>query len=77
MQLLNLIVKNIDAECTQEEFEDYFRNFGTIRSSKLIPEKGIGFVCYTDRECARNAKEHGNAVLRNRRLDVNFCEPKE
>ena len=77
MQLLNLIVRNVDPDCTKEEFEDFFKNFGEIRCSKLVPEASLGFVCFTEREAARMAKENANLVLRYRRLDVNFCEPKE
>lgn len=77
MQLLNLIVRNVDPECSKEEFEAFFKNFGEIRSTKLVPEASLGFVCFTDRESARMAKENANLVLRNRRLDVAFCEPKE
>jgi len=57
MQQMNLIVRNVDPECTKEEFDSLFRNFGQIKSSKLVPEAKVGFVCYTERESARNAKE--------------------
>jgi RNA recognition motif-containing protein len=77
MQLMNLIVRNVDPECSKEEFTDFFSNFGEVRSVKLIPDHQIGFVCFMDREAARMAKENANLVLRNRRLDANFCEPKE
>jgi RNA recognition motif-containing protein len=74
---MNLIVRNVDPECTKEEFESLFRNFGEIRSIKLVPEANVGFVCFLDRESARNAKENNNLVLRDRKLSVYFCEPKE
>ena len=77
MQLMNLIVRNVDPECTKEEFEGYFKNFGEVRSTKLVPEASVGFVCFVDRESARNAKESNNLVLRDRKLSVSFCEPKE
>ena len=77
MQLMNLIVRNVDPECTKEEFEGYFKNFGEVRSTKLVPEASVGFVCFVDRESARNAKENNNLVLRDRKLSVSFCEPKE
>ena len=77
MQMLNLIVRNVDAEVTKEEFESFFSNFGEIRSSKLVPEANMGFVCFTEREAARMAKENTNLVLRNRTLNVSYCEPKE
>jgi RNA recognition motif-containing protein len=74
---MNLIVRNVDPECTKEEFEGYFRNFGEIRSSKLVPEASVGFVCFVDRDSAKNAKENRNPVLRDRQLSVDFCVPKE
>ena len=77
MQMLNLIVRNVDAEVSKEEFESFFSNFGEIRSSKLVPEANMGFVCFTEREAARMAKENTNLVLRNRTLNVSYCEPKE
>jgi polyadenylate-binding protein len=77
MQLMNLIVRNVDPECTKEEFESFFKNFGEVRSTKLVPEASVGFVCFVDRESARNAKECNNLVLRDRKLSVSFCEPKE
>ena len=73
IQLMNLIVRNVDPECTKEEFESFFKNFGEIRSTKLVPERSVGFVCFVDRESARNAKEINNLVLRNRKLSVSFC----
>ena len=77
MQQMNLIVRQVDPEVTKEEFEAYFKNFGDVRSVKLVPEAGIGFVCYTDKESARTVKDSQNLMLRNRKLFVSFCEPKE
>jgi polyadenylate-binding protein len=77
MKLFNLIVRNVDPACTKEEFEDYFKNFGAIRSTKLVPEAGIGFVCFVDQESARNAKDNNNLFIRDRKLTAAFCEPKE
>ena len=74
---MNLIVRHVDPEVTKEEFEAFFKNFGDVRSVKLVPEAGIGFVCFTDRESARAAKDSQNLMLRNRKLIVSFCEPKE
>ena len=38
MQYLNLIVRNVDPETTQDEFDSLFQNFGEIRTSRLHPE---------------------------------------
>lgn len=77
MQLLNLIVRNIDPHTTKEEFDEYFANFGEVRSTKLIPESSLGFVCFKEREAARRAKDCNNLMLRGREITVAFCEPKE
>ena len=77
MHMLNLIVRNLDPSTTKEEFEEFFSNFGEIRSSRLVQNSMIGFVCYKERESARKAKETPNLVLRGREIAVNFCEPKE
>ena len=77
MQHMNLIVRNVAPECTKEEFEDLFKNFGEIRSIKLVPEAGVGFVCFVDRESAKNAKESNNLFLHDRKMTAAFCEPKE
>ena len=52
MQYLNLIVRNLDPETTQEEFDTLFSNFGEIRTSRLHQESSLGFVCFKDRESA-------------------------
>lgn len=77
MHLLNLIVKNVDPDCTKEEFEAFFGNFGEVKSVKLIPDASIGFVCFNERESARMAKENAELVLRGRKMHADFCEPKE
>ena len=55
---MNLIVRNVEPDVSKEEFEAYFKGFGEVRSTKLVPEAGIGFVCFTDRESARVVKEN-------------------
>ncbi len=77
MQHMNLIVRNVAPECTKQEFEDLFKNFGEIRSIKLVPEASVGFVCFRDRESAKNAKESNNLFLHDRKMTAAFCEPKE
>jgi RNA recognition motif-containing protein len=81
MQLLNLVVKNLDPETTKQEFEEFFSQWGTLNNSKIneINEGAhIGFVSFQDRESARTAKEAAPKILfKNRKLIVNFCEPRE
>jgi RNA recognition motif-containing protein len=77
MHMLNLIVRNLDPSTTKEEFDEFFSNFGEIRSSRIVTDAMLGFVCYKERESARKAKETPNLVLRGRDILVFFCEPKE
>jgi RNA recognition motif-containing protein len=77
MHMLNLIVRNLDPSTTKEEFDEFFSNFGEIRSSRIVSDAMLGFVCYKERESARKAKETPNLVLRGRDILVFFCEPKE
>lgn len=77
MHLLNLIVRNVDPECQRDELESVFANFGEIKSCKVVPEASTGFVCFKEREAARMAKESPELVIRGRKLQVDFCEPKE
>lgn len=49
-----------------------------MNNSKLNADSQIGFVSFQDRESARNAKEQApRQLFKNRRLIVNFCEPRE
>lgn len=78
MQLLNLVVKNVCPTTTREELEEFFGNFGTVNNSKLCLESQLAFISFQDRESARNAKEKApHTPFKNRRLVVNFCEPRE
>ena len=52
---LNLIVKNLDPNTSEEDIKQYFMQFGNITSVKLVQksvEMNIGFVCFKDRESA-------------------------
>jgi RNA recognition motif-containing protein len=54
---MNLVIKNLDPTTTKEELETYFGEFGQLKSVKVESEKGIAFVCFMERDCARKAKE--------------------
>mmetsp|Transcript_4734 Transcript_4734/g.3275 ORF Transcript_4734/g.3275 Transcript_4734/m.3275 type:complete len:115 (-) Transcript_4734:867-1211(-) len=78
MQFLNLVVKNIDPQTTEDEIKQIFSQFGEIKNVKFNSESCTGFVCFNDREAARAAKEQTNQIqLHNRVLHVAFCEPRE
>lgn len=59
----NVYIKNVDAECTDQEFRDLFEAFGPITSASLArdPEsgssRGFGFVNYHEHKDAYDAVE--------------------
>jgi polyadenylate-binding protein len=70
----NLFVKNLSPEVDQKEFEEMFRQFGSVNSAVLQVDaegksKGFGFVNYDDHEDAQKAvselhdKEHKGLQL--------------
>lgn len=77
MQWHNVIVKGLDESCSQDDFEEYFSNFGEVKSVKLIPEARTGFVCYVNKESAKNVLGHPDHMLQGKKLFVAQCKPKE
>ncbi len=55
-QGMNLYVKNIDDQITDEQFKDLFSEYGTITSARIMKDdqtglsRGFGFLCYTSPE---------------------------
>ena len=61
----NIFVKKIAKEISQKEFNDYFRKFGNVISSKIAEDEegesmGYGFVLYDSEEGAKNAIKECN-----------------
>jgi RNA recognition motif-containing protein len=56
MMYMNLIVKNVDGSCSEQEITDFFSQFGKVNNVKMISEANMAFVSFTDRESARAAK---------------------
>lgn len=60
-----LFVRNLPFTCTDEDLEDHFTQFGSIRYARVVMDygtersRGTGFVCFYDREdaiaCLREA----------------------
>ncbi|KAK1058285.1 RNA recognition motif-containing protein [Friedmanniomyces endolithicus] len=60
-----LFVRNLPFTCADEDLEDHFRQFGTVRYARVVLDhetnrpKGTGFVCFYDTAdadaCLRNA----------------------
>ncbi|EAX90061.1 Polyadenylate-binding protein, putative [Trichomonas vaginalis G3] len=64
----NLYVKNFDQSVTDEQFKEYFEQFGEVEKCSIRREaqephesKGFGFVLFKTKESAQNALE--NAVI--------------
>jgi RNA recognition motif-containing protein len=75
---MNLIVKNVDGSCSEQEITDFFSQFGKVNNVKMISEANMAFVSFTDRESARAAKQAASEILfKGRHLFVAFVEPKE
>ena len=61
----NVFVKKIAKEISQKEFNDYFKKFGNVISSKIAEDEegesmGYGFVLYDSEEGAKNAIKECN-----------------
>lgn len=68
-QGLNLYVKNIDDNLSDDQFRDLFTPFGTITSARIMRDdgtgsgKGFAFVCYSNPEEASRALEQMNGAM--------------
>lgn len=82
-QNMNLYVKNIAEDVTDEEFHETFSAFGQITSSRIMREadkssKGFGFVCYTNVDDATNAiREMNGKNYHGKLLVVTLYQRKE
>jgi polyadenylate-binding protein len=84
-QGINLYIKNLEEDITEERLQNEFAAFGAIRSCKIMFDengvnKGFGFVCYTTPDEAQRAiNEMNNRPLSgfNKPLYVALHEPAE
>jgi len=82
---INLYIKNLEDDVTEEQLRKEFSVFGNIRSLKIMSDeknnsKGFGFICFDNTEEAQRAiAEMNNRPLQgsNKPLYVAFHEPKE
>ena len=81
---VNLFVKGINYEATEEDLKETFSKYGEVTSCKILKDKetkkskGIGFVNYADKKsavCALNDAD--NLICKGRNLQVRFAEDKE
>lgn len=55
-----------------------FSQFGEVKNVKINENSTTGFVCFSDREAARQARDNTNGtIINNKQMSVSFCEPKE
>lgn len=84
-QGINLYIKNLEDDISEERLKKEFSRFGTIKSLKIMTDdkgngKGFGFVCFsTPEEAQRTINEMNGRILQGcgKPLYVNMHEPKE
>lgn len=84
-QGMNLYVKNISDNVTDESFRELFVPFGTITSARIMKDpadlkasKGFGFVCYSSpEEATRAVTELNGKVVGGKPLVVTLHQRKE
>lgn len=83
-QGINLYIKNLEDDVTEERLRKEFGQYGKIKSVKIMEEKGIsrgfGFVCFTTPEEAQRAMAEMNGRILpgcSKPLYVNLHEPQE
>jgi len=82
---INLYIKNLEDEITEERLKKEFSQFGTIKSARIMVDekgnsRGFGFVCYsTPEEAQRAINEMNTRILQGctKPLYVALHEPKE
>jgi polyadenylate-binding protein len=80
---VNLYIKNLADEITEERLKQEFSKFGSITSAKIMVDgngknKGFGFVCYTSPEEATKAvTEMNGRMLEGKPLYVALAQRKE
>jgi RNA recognition motif-containing protein len=80
----SIYVGNVEWNTTDQELEDLFVTYGTIRSAQIIKDhtsgksKGFGFVEMEDEEAAETAmKELHGTELRGRTLKINAARERK
>jgi len=82
-QGVNLYVKNLDDDMTDEKLNTEFAPFGTITSCKVMSDdkgvsKGFGFVCFSaPDEATKAVGELNGKMIGNKPLYVSLAQPKD
>lgn len=81
---MNIYVGNLDYKVDENDLQDIFAEFGTVKDAKIIKDKyngrskGFGFVTMDDKDEANKAIEELNgATLENREMVVNEAREKK
>jgi RNA recognition motif-containing protein len=76
MQGSKLYVGNLNYSVTNQQLEELFGNYGTVRSVNIIEGKGFGFVEMASSEEAERAKEAlHDTELSDRPLKIDEARP--
>ena len=83
-QGVNLYVKNLDEDVTDDMIRDEFATMGTITSARVMKDlktgrsKGFGFVCYsTPEEATRAVNEMNGKLIGNKPIFAALAQRKE
>ena len=83
-QGMNIYVKNIDDQITDEQFKDLFSKYGTITSARIMKDdqtgvsRGFGFVCYTSpEEASRAINAMNNEIWAGKPITVTLHQKRE
>ena len=77
LELNKLYVGGLPYDFTDEQLGELFKDFEGATKAFNIPNRGYGFVCFSENEQAEKArKEMDNFLLEGRSLTVNFAIPK-
>ena len=80
---MNLYVGNLPWSVTDQDLEDMFREFGEVRSAKVLMDRetgrsrGFGFVEMNDDDGRNAIEKMNNADCEGRPLTVNEARPRE
>ncbi len=78
MQGSKLYVGNLDYYVTNEELQDLFSNYGTVKDIKIIEGRGFGFVEMSSSSEAESAKEALDGTeLKERTLKIDEARPQK
>jgi len=79
-QGINLYIKNLEDDVDEERLRKEFSPFGKVKTVKIEPGRGFGFLCFTTPEEANRALTEMNGRILpgcQKPLYVNLFEPRE